>query len=262
MSLLFVGRTNITFLQEEVQILQRNFVRRKFHQTCTSSCLVSEGWKRYELWYFFFLPWYLSSPPKKLASSLLPANGPKVRWIEGRRFGWFCKPGIICFLQKDPHGWKFSFTGVFPTNRFFHAVMSMIWNVLRLKLYPSIRRMSSSIAGSRGLSLSQNIVLQPRFPCFTVDANTFTASDEISPPNVVIFRWRVLFSPVLFHKFCQTCHGFKIVKHLLQGGLVRQMIQVQREGSIFRCVLRWVVQEPFPSGFTHQYSNHIATNSI
>ena len=57
------------------------------------------------------------------------------------------------------------------------------------------------------LSRSKSI-LQPRFPCFTVDANTFTASDE-SPPNVVIFVERFCFLPYFFTNFVKNAMASK-----------------------------------------------------
>ena len=106
-------------------------------------------------------------PPQKKnrfpqAKPCLGCNGlrmAKVGLIEGRkiwmileapekiskRTTWDPETSESCVFQKDPHGWNFIFTVVFPTNHvFFNAVMSMTSNVLHLKPYLfAIRRMSA-----------------------------------------------------------------------------------------------------------------------
>ena len=168
-----------------------------------SSCLVSEGWKRYLNSDIFFLPWYLSSPKKSLLQACCLEIGPRLDGLRVEDLGRW-DPGIMVFFSKDPHGWKFSFTVVFPTNRFFQ------WcHVDDLECTPpeTLPLNSTNVFWHCKFSRSKS-VLQPGLPCLTVDANTFTASD-ISP-KCGDFCWMVLLSPIIFHKFCQKCHGFKL----------------------------------------------------
>lgn len=95
----------------------------------------------FELWYVFSYLDICHPPKKSLLQACCLQIGPRFDGLKVEDLDHFASRESCFFLQKDPHGWKFSFTVVFPTNRFFNGVMSMIWNVLCLKLYPSIRRM-------------------------------------------------------------------------------------------------------------------------